>query len=169
MVIEFGPYFDLELLDVEEVVDVGQSAERSKVARTDDYDIDHLHFDTEEEEDLFYGRHGIDFDSDDEDDEDFYHDWEQHFEDFHPSMMMTFTLKGNTAQEFTQDVEVAGQLLRGVLLSNSLAGESADVDFEILDPEGNIFFEKRDAAEAMFYERTKLAGEYLHRASGNVY
>ncbi|KAF4658874.1 hypothetical protein FOZ61_005197 [Perkinsus olseni] len=125
-----------------------------------DYDIDHLHFDTEEEEDLFYGRHGIDFDSDDDDDEDFYHDWEQHFEDFHPSMMMTFTLKGSTAQEFTQDVEVAGQLLRGVLLSNSLAGDSADVDFEIRDPEGNIFFEKRDAAEAMFHERTKLAGEY---------
>ncbi|KAF4719929.1 hypothetical protein FOZ62_001979, partial [Perkinsus olseni] len=77
-----------------------------------------------------------------------------------PSMMMTFTLKGSTAQEFTQDVEVAGQLLRGVLLSNSLAGDSADVDFEIRDPEGNIFFEKRDAAEAMFYEKTRLAGEY---------
>ncbi|KAF4683431.1 hypothetical protein FOZ60_009127 [Perkinsus olseni] len=50
---------------------------------------------------------------------------------------------------------------KGVLLSNSLAGDSADVDFEIRDPEGNIFFEKRDAAEAMFYEKTRLAGEYL--------
>ncbi|EER07052.1 Transmembrane emp24 domain-containing protein 3 precursor, putative [Perkinsus marinus ATCC 50983] len=75
-------------------------------------------------------------------------------------MMMTFTLEGSAVQEFTQDVEVAGQLFRGVLTSNSMWGKPDEVDFEIRDPEGNVFYEKKDTSECLFFEKTKLPGEY---------
>lgn len=87
-------------------------------------------------------------------------DWDRLMEDFSPELLLTFRLPPRTDEYFHEDIAQGPPvLLRGGFLAASDEGISS-IDFSILDPSGELVYERHDEVEGLFHFYTKESGTY---------
>jgi len=93
-------------------------------------------------------------------------EWDKHMEGFVPELLLTFPLPARTDEYFYEDVGRDPVLVRGGFFASS-EDETSSVDFQILDPSGDVVFEKNAEAEGLFHFITKKNGTYTFVVSNN--
>lgn len=87
-------------------------------------------------------------------------EWDKHMEGFNPELLLTFPLSPRTDEFFYEDVPPGPSiLLRGGFFASSSEGTSS-IEFSIMNPAGDVIFERHEEAEGLFHFRTTASGTY---------
>mmetsp|Transcript_13528 Transcript_13528/g.25471 ORF Transcript_13528/g.25471 Transcript_13528/m.25471 type:complete len:229 (+) Transcript_13528:678-1364(+) len=94
-------------------------------------------------------------------------EWQEHMRTFSPSDVVTFELIGKGKTEFYEEISVIPSILKGAWFSTD--EQAKDLDFQLLDPSGEVVFERKLKHEGIFTYEAKRRGNYRFTFASHKY